>query len=65
MAVNDLGIAVDSAAATAMDFRIDNRVLFAAGKAALKLKWFSDDVKICFGITLSTTDKSIFFNRPA
>ena len=64
MSVNDLGIAVGSAAATAMDHRIDNRVLFTAGMAALKLKLFSDDVKICFGIGLATHGKNIFFDRP-
>ena len=64
MSVNDLGIAVGSAAATAMDHRIDNRVLFTAGMAALKLKLFSDDIKICFGIGLATSGKNIFFDRP-
>ena len=62
-AAHDLGIAVGSAAATAMDHRIDNRVLFTAGMAALKLKLFSDKVKICFGIGLSATGKNIFFDR--
>ena len=65
MSVNDLGIAVGSAAATAMDHRIDNRVLFTAGMAALKLKLFSDDIKMCFGIGLATAGKNIFFDRPA
>ena len=64
LSVNDLGIAVGSAAATAMDHRIDNRVLFTAGMAALRLKLFSDDVKMCFGIGLSTTGKNVFFDRP-
>jgi len=65
MAVNDLGIAVGSAAATAMDCRIDNRVLFTAGMAALKLKLFPDKIKMCFGIGLSISGKNIFFDRPA
>ena len=65
MSVNDLGIAVGSAAAKAMDHRIDNRVLFTAGMAALKLKLFSDDIKMCFGIGLATAGKNIFFDRPA
>jgi len=63
MSVNDLGIAVGSAAATAMDHRIDNRVLFTAGMAALRLKLFCDDVKICFGIGLATKGKNVFFDR--
>jgi uncharacterized ferredoxin-like protein len=63
MAVDDLGIAVGSAAATAMDYRIDNRVLFTAGMAALKLKLFPEDIKIVFGIGLATAGKNIFFDR--
>jgi len=64
LAVSDLGIAVGSAAATAMDHRIDNRILFTAGMAALKLKLFSDKVKICYGIGLSVSGKNVFFDRP-
>jgi len=64
LAVSDLGIAVGSAAATAMDHRIDNRILFTAGMAALKLKLFSDNVKICYGIGLSVSGKNVFFDRP-
>ncbi|MCL2496368.1 MAG: DUF2148 domain-containing protein [Clostridiales bacterium] len=64
MSTHDLGIAVGSAAATAMDHRIDNRVLFTAGMAALKLKLFSGEVKMCFGIGLATAGKNIFFDRP-
>jgi len=65
MSVNDLGIAVGSAAATAMDHRIDNRVLFTAGMAALKSKLFSNKVKMCFGIGLATKGKNVFFDRPS
>ena len=64
MSVNDLGIAVGSAAAAAMDHRIDNRVLFTAGMAALNLQLFSGDIKMCFGIGLATAGKNIFFDRP-
>jgi uncharacterized ferredoxin-like protein len=63
MSIHDLGIAVGSAAATAMDHRIDNRVLYSAGTAALKLKLFSDVVRMCFGIGLATKGKNIFFDR--
>lgn len=61
--VVDLGIAIGSAVSVAADNRIDNRVLFSAGKAALRMKCFSDDVKVCFGMPLSTTSKSVFFDR--
>ena len=64
LAVTDLGIALGSAAATAMDHRIDNRLLFTAGMAALKLGLFSDQVNVCCGIGLSTSGKNIFFDRP-
>ncbi|MCL2152193.1 MAG: DUF2148 domain-containing protein [Oscillospiraceae bacterium] len=65
MSIHDLGIAVGSAATTAMDHRIDNRVLFTAGTAALRLKLFPEDVKMCFGIGLATKGKNIFFDRKA
>jgi len=64
LSLNDLGIAVGSAAATAMDHRVDNRVLYTAGMAALRIKLFPENVKICFGIGLSTSGKNIFFDRP-
>jgi len=63
--VTDLGIAVGSAAGAAMDHRIDNRIMFSAGKAALELGMFSDKIKVAYGIGLSVTGKSIFFDRPA
>jgi len=65
MAVTDIGIAAGSAAAAAMDHRMDNRVFYTAGMAALKLKLFSDTVKVAFGIGLSTSGKNIFFDRAA
>lgn len=61
--ITDLGIAIGSAVSVAADNRIDNRVLFSGGKAALRMKCFGDDVKVCFAIPLSTTSKSVFFDR--
>lgn len=61
--ITDLGIAVGSAAAIAADNRIDNRVLFSAGKAATETGIFGKDIRVCYGIPLSTTSKSIFFDR--
>ena len=63
--VTDLGIAVGSAAAAAMDHRVDNRIMFSTGMAALELGMFSDKIKAAYGIGLSVTGKSIFFDRPA
>ena len=59
----DLGIAIGSAVAVAADHRCDNRVMFSAGKAALSLKYFSEDIKIAYGIPLSISGKSPFFDR--
>ena len=65
MAVTDLGIALGSAAAAAMDHRIDNRIIYTAGYAAMRLKLFPENVKVCFGIGLATKGKNVFFDRPA
>ena len=61
--IADLGIAVGSAVSIAADHRIDNRILFSAGMAALSIGVFPKDVKTCFGIPLSTSSKNIFFDR--
>jgi len=58
----DLGIAVGSAVALAADRRIDNRVMFTAGKAAANLSLLGKK-KIIFGIPLSVSGKSPFFDR--
>ena len=59
----DLGIAIGSAVSIAADHRIDNRVMFSIGKAALSLGILGKDVAICYGIPLSTHTKSNFFDR--
>lgn len=61
--ITDLGIAVGSAVSIAADNRIDNRVFFSAGKAAVKLGLLGDDVRVCYGIPLSTHGKSIYYDR--
>jgi uncharacterized ferredoxin-like protein len=61
--VTDLGIATCSAATVAMEHRLDNRILFTAGKAAVNLSLFSEKVNISYGIPLSASGKSIFFDR--
>jgi uncharacterized ferredoxin-like protein len=60
--VTDLGIALGSACAVAADCRVDNRVMYTAGMAALELGW----LKECFyalSIPLSITGKSPYFDR--
>ena len=60
----DLGIAAGSAVSIAGDFRIDNRIMYSAGKAALNINLFKDkSVKIALAIPLSATGKNVFFDR--
>ena len=59
----DLGIAVGSAVAMASDFRIDNRIMYTAGKAAIELRMLGDEVKIAYGIPLAAMGKNPFFDR--
>ena len=61
--ITDLGIALGSAVTVASNHKADNRIMFSAGKAALNLKYLPDNVKSCYGIPLSSTAKSIFFDR--
>jgi uncharacterized ferredoxin-like protein len=59
----DLGIAAGSAASVAADARVDTRVMFSIGRAALALNLFGTKVKQVLGIPLSVTGKSPFFDR--
>jgi len=63
LAAGDLGIALGSALSVAMDHKVDNRLMFSIGKAAIELGIFNKDVKIVFGIPLSATGKNPFFDR--
>jgi uncharacterized ferredoxin-like protein len=58
----DLGIALGSAAAMLADLRIDNRILFTAGKAAAGLGYLGEH-KMIMGIPLSVSCKNPFFDR--
>ncbi len=59
----DLGIAIGSAVSVAADHRVDNRVLYSAGKAALHMGLLPPEVRIAVGIPLSATSKNVFFDR--
>lgn len=59
----DLGIAIGSAAAVCMDHRTDNRVMYTIGQAAMELGFFETEIKVAYGIPLSATSKSPFFDR--
>jgi uncharacterized ferredoxin-like protein len=59
----DLGIAVGSAVSVAMDARVDNRIMYSVGMAVKELGIMGDDVKVIYGIPLSSSSKNIFFDR--
>ncbi|MGN0659402.1 MAG: ferredoxin domain-containing protein [Emergencia sp.] len=61
--ITDLGIAVGSAVSVAADHRIDNRVMYSAGRGAVRMGIFPEDVRVCYGIPLYTGAKSIYFDR--
>ena len=61
--VTDLGIAIGSAVSVACDHRVDNRVMYSAGKGAIRMGLFPENVKIAYGIPLYVGTKSIFFDR--
>lgn len=60
---NDLGVAVGSAVSVAMDHRIDNRVMYSAGKTAVEIGLLGNEVAVAFGIPLSVSGKNPFFDR--
>jgi len=61
----DLGIALGSAVAVAADRRVDNRIMYTVGQAVKRLGWLGKDVPVIYGIPLSASAKSPFFDRPA
>lgn len=61
--VIDLGIAVGSAVSVAADNRIDNRVLYSAGRVAAEIGMLPKGVEVAVGIPLSVTSKNAFFDR--
>lgn len=63
ISIGDLGIALGSAANVAAQYHIDNRIMFSVGRAAINLDIFEEDVKIAYGIPLSVSGKSPFFDR--
>ncbi|WP_165046992.1 MULTISPECIES: ferredoxin domain-containing protein [unclassified Adlercreutzia] len=59
----DVGIALGSACATATDHRVDTRVMFSAGLAAQRLGMLGEGVRQVYGIVVSISSKSPFFDR--
>jgi uncharacterized ferredoxin-like protein len=58
--ITDLGIAVGSAAKTASIHNVDNRVMYSAGVAAMKLGMLKE-CSIVYGIPLKASGRDIFF----
>ena len=58
----DVGLAVGSACATAADLRLDTRVMYSVGYAALKLDWMPG-CNYIIGIPVSASSKNPFFDR--
>jgi uncharacterized ferredoxin-like protein len=54
-----------SAVSVAANHRIDNRIMFSVGKAAMELGYLPKEVRVAFGIPLSTSGKSVFYDREA
>lgn len=63
--IGDLGIAIGSAVSVAAEYRVDNRVMYTAGQAALELGLLGEGIKIAYAIPLSATSKNPFFDRSA
>lgn len=61
-AATDLGIAVGSAVSIAADNRVDNRVMYSAGRVYGMMNPDEDSI-IWMGIPISATGKSPFFDR--
>ena len=58
----DLGIALGSAAKTAGNLNVDNRIMYRAGTAARRLGHLSTS-SVVMGIPISSYGKSIYFDR--
>jgi Uncharacterized protein containing a ferredoxin domain len=64
ISASDLGTATCSAVAVAALHHIDNRIMYRIGRAALNLGLFNGEkVTMAYGIPLSVTGKSPYFDR--
>jgi uncharacterized ferredoxin-like protein len=64
ISIGDLGIALGSAVSVAAAHHADNRIMFTLGRAAINLNLFDDkEVRIAYGIPVSVSAKSPFFDR--
>lgn len=58
-----LGIAIGSAVSSAMNLKIDNRIMYTVGYAAKDIDIFEKEYKIIMGLPLKYNNKNIFFDR--
>lgn len=63
--VGDLGIALGSAVSVAANHRVDNRIMYSIGIAAVRLRLLGrgEEVKLVYGVPLSISSKNPFFDR--
>jgi len=61
--ISDLGTAACSACATASFHRVDNRLMYTVGRAVLNLDLFGTKIRTCYGIPISVSGKSIYYDR--
>ena len=59
----DLGIALGSAVSVAARHHIDNRIMFSFGRTALEMGLLPEGTRVAYGIPLSVSSKSPFFDR--
>lgn len=59
----DVGIAVGSACRTAMQWCVDTRVMYSAGRAAQQLGFPTNDSRQVIALPISISSKSPFFDR--
>lgn len=59
----DLGIAIGSAVSIAADHRVDNRVMYSVGRAAMDLGYLPEEYGSIIGIPLCVSGKSPYFDR--
>ena len=61
--ISDLGTAACSACAVASHHWIDNRLMYTVGRAINNLNLFDTKIRMCYGIPISASGKSIYFDR--
>lgn len=59
----DLGIAIGSAVSRAADMRVDNRILYSGGVAAMNLQLLGEGVGTIMAIPVTASAQNIFFVR--